>query len=297
MNSPERKSSVAAVVVTYNRLALLQECIAALRAQTRRPDEIIVVNNSSTDGTAEWLSTQSDLTVITQENLGSSGGQYAGIKTAYQKGHEWFWCMDDDTIAAPTALERLCATPYISNPKTGFLACLVTHEKGQAIPGGWFVPADAARWSQTVLSDRCVAVDMSTFVALMVSRNAVETVGLPMKSFFIMTDDWEFTTRISHQFSGYCVLDSLVVHKIQRPPTAYELRRSWKHLYTVRNEAAWIRAKKIPTRQKLKQLLWLLYGQIREVLSGLAPPKVILWYLKGLRLSIAIEYPNNSDQS
>ena len=38
---------IAAVVVTYNRLELLKKCIQSLRDQTRRLDEIIVVNNKS----------------------------------------------------------------------------------------------------------------------------------------------------------------------------------------------------------------------------------------------------------
>lgn len=42
---------IAAVFVTYNRLSLLKECIQALIAQTYPLDKIIVVNNSSTDGT------------------------------------------------------------------------------------------------------------------------------------------------------------------------------------------------------------------------------------------------------
>ena len=98
------KYKIAAVVVTYNRLALLQECITSLRNQTRKLDEIIVVNNSSTDGSFEWLNLQNDLAVITQENSGSAGGQHTGIKTAYEHGHDWIWCMDDDCIASKNAL-------------------------------------------------------------------------------------------------------------------------------------------------------------------------------------------------
>ena len=62
VGKPTTPDSIAAIVVTFNRLALLQECVAALRSQTRRPDEIILINNGSTDGTAKWLAEQSDLT-------------------------------------------------------------------------------------------------------------------------------------------------------------------------------------------------------------------------------------------
>ena len=48
---------IIAVVVTYNRLTLLQRNISCLRAN-RPVDRILVINNGSTDGTAQWLDTQ-----------------------------------------------------------------------------------------------------------------------------------------------------------------------------------------------------------------------------------------------
>ena len=67
-----------AVVVTYNRLTLLKECITALRNQTHKPDAILVVNNGSTDDTGKWLLSQNDLLTITQGNTGSGGGFETG---------------------------------------------------------------------------------------------------------------------------------------------------------------------------------------------------------------------------
>ncbi len=49
------KNTIAAVVVTYNRLELLKECIEAVLSQTHKPDAIIVIDNGSTDSTPEWL--------------------------------------------------------------------------------------------------------------------------------------------------------------------------------------------------------------------------------------------------
>ncbi|RYE90427.1 MAG: glycosyltransferase, partial [Cytophagaceae bacterium] len=43
--------TVAAVLVTYNRLTDLQICLDSLRQQTRLPDAFFVINNGSTDGT------------------------------------------------------------------------------------------------------------------------------------------------------------------------------------------------------------------------------------------------------
>lgn len=83
--------TISAVIDTYNRLALLKECVAAVRSQSRSPDEIIVVNNGGTDSTEEWLAEQDDLIVVNQGNSGGSGGYYTGFQTAYDRGYDWIW--------------------------------------------------------------------------------------------------------------------------------------------------------------------------------------------------------------
>ena len=77
---------VACVVVTYNRLGCLKQCLNALRNQSCQQFDIIVVNNGSTDGTKEFLDSQKDIIVIHQQNLGGAGGFYAGMK--YMMEHE-----------------------------------------------------------------------------------------------------------------------------------------------------------------------------------------------------------------
>ena len=49
---------IVAVVVTFNRLALVQRLVARL-AETEGLAEVLVVDNASTDGTGEWLAAQS----------------------------------------------------------------------------------------------------------------------------------------------------------------------------------------------------------------------------------------------
>ena len=104
---PGSRDGVYAVVVTHNRLPLLQECIQAIQEQTHQVCGIIVVNNGSSDGTAEWLLGQQKLTVISQPNLGGAGGFNTGIRQARDRGASWIWCMDDDTIPQADCLEKL----------------------------------------------------------------------------------------------------------------------------------------------------------------------------------------------
>ena len=71
---------IAAVIVTYNRLPLLKECLFAIQSQTRELDNIYVINNGSTDGTKEWLSINSNFEVLNEQNLGGANGFFVGIK-------------------------------------------------------------------------------------------------------------------------------------------------------------------------------------------------------------------------
>jgi GT2 family glycosyltransferase len=281
------KPSIAAVVVTCNRLALLQECVGALRAQTRKLDEIIVVDNASSDGTAEWLAKQTDLQVVTQANLGSAGGQSTGIKTAYLHGHDWFWCMDDDTVPHPEALEKFVVTPYVQDPATGFLGSLVLWTDGTPHRMNQPSPIQHWRWYNTVLADRCVRVDGCTFVSVLVSRQAVAAVGLPLKEFFIWCDDIEYFRRIVRRFNGYCVLDSVVVHKTKVhtggvPVDQVSEADCAKYCYGLRNYIVTIKLQDASLGRRGYLIAKAFFDNVSMVLRGRAPARILVWMVRGL---------------
>lgn len=97
---------ILAVVVTYNRCELLKRCIDYLQLQTRSPDDIIVINNGSTDGTEAMLAARG-VRCITQENLGSAGGWNRGIECAFNEDFDAVWLMDDDGYPDKEALNNL----------------------------------------------------------------------------------------------------------------------------------------------------------------------------------------------
>ena len=100
-------NNIIAVVVTHNRLELLKKVIDNLKNQTYKIDAIVVINNASTDGTEEWLKSQSDLEYVTQGNLGGAGGFNTGLQYAYKHNYEWIWFMDDDVLPQANCLEEL----------------------------------------------------------------------------------------------------------------------------------------------------------------------------------------------
>ena len=207
------KVNVSAVIITYNGLKYLKECIRSISMQSKKVDEIIVVNNSSTDGTTEWLNEQEYLTHILQPNAGSSGGQYTGIKTAFEKKYDWVWCLDQDIIPKPDALEKLLRSEEAKLKDTGFVCSLVMDHDNNIS----YINVPFIRNFEEILSaisqKKNLPVISSSFGSVLFSRPAIEKVGFPMKDLFLWGDDVEYTMRIiQNNFKGYLILPSVVVH-------------------------------------------------------------------------------------
>ncbi len=230
--------SIAIVLLTYNRLELLKEVLAALKAQTLRPREIIVVNNSSTDGSGDWLATQSGITVITQPNVGSSGGQYTGIRAAYDSGCNWIWTMDDDVVPEPDCLGKLMENigpqnvhaPLRYNPDgTPFLNDTISFNLTNPFKSIW----------NDILSEKDLRKEYIdavgiTFEGPLFHRRLVEKIGLPEKKFFIYGDDTDYFIRAEK--AGFKIRIVTRARSNRKLPYVDPNKDfSWKHYYIIRN--------------------------------------------------------------
>jgi rhamnopyranosyl-N-acetylglucosaminyl-diphospho-decaprenol beta-1,3/1,4-galactofuranosyltransferase len=97
---------ILAIIITYNRSNLLLRCIKFLNNQARIPDDIIVINNGSTDNTESCL-IENNINFITQDNTGSAGGWFTGINYALKNNFDAVWMMDDDGYPERNALSIL----------------------------------------------------------------------------------------------------------------------------------------------------------------------------------------------
>ena len=128
---------VIAVVVTYNRRDLLLEALAAVHAQTRAPDAVIVVDNASTDGTGAAVRAQFPAVQLAELTRNTGGaverprhavGEPAGAA-------DLIWLMDDDTVPEPGALEALLAArDRHPAPPPALVASRVLWTDGRAHP-------------------------------------------------------------------------------------------------------------------------------------------------------------------
>lgn len=207
---------VAVIIVTYNRLNLLKEEVESIRKQSFIDFGIIVVNNGSTDDTLEWLNQQSDITTITQDNQGCTGGMFTGIKYAVEHDYELCWVMDDDVEYREDSLAELVRSYDLLNGNIGFLCSKVEGINGEPMN----VPVVDVRPTKNgyacyydKIDEQMIKVEKATFVSLLFSSKVVKEVGLPLKEFFIWSDDYEYTERIAQFYPCYLCCRSVVVHK------------------------------------------------------------------------------------
>lgn len=209
-----------AIIVTYNRLSYLKTTIQ--KSLAFGFDEIIVVDNASTDGTTQYLESLSNdkISVLSlAQNTGGAGGFYEGLKflkSKYQTG--WCCLFDDDSYPETSRIvvdERL--KTYCS--KTGAVAAAVFLPDGgiSEMNRVGVNPFKSKKALYTALkygragfhvantdyyaADKKV-IDTASFVGCFVNIKALhETEVMPRKEFFIYGDDVLFTYQLTA--SGY----------------------------------------------------------------------------------------------
>ncbi|WP_405402345.1 glycosyltransferase [Paracoccus sp. Ld10] len=254
------RPSIAAVVVTHDRLDKLTVTVARLLDQP--VDHVIVVDNASTDGTAAWLATLDDPRLRVHRNAtnqGGAGGFSVGIQLARDEADaDWTVVMDDDGRPATGAIDAFRAMdlsgwdaigaavhhpdgcicemnrPY-RNPfwhPGAFLRTLARMPLGRG-RAGFHLGDDDYHADAPV-----VAVDMSSFVGLFLSRAALRQAGLPDPRLFIYGDDQLYTLRMRR--AGLRIGFSPQV-RFEHDTTAVQaqggvvLRPMWKVFYMYRN--------------------------------------------------------------
>jgi GT2 family glycosyltransferase len=111
---------------------------------------------------------------------------------------------------------------------------------------------------------RLLAIRAASFVSLLLHRGAVDRFGLPIKRYFIWSDDVEYTARILRTEPGYLVPESVVHHKTQ---TAYNTAEGApeRFYYFARNSLYMTRSEAWDPQEKLR-ILWTLLRHVRRFL-------------------------------
>lgn len=302
--------TVAAVVVTFNRLQKLKNVIDSIAAQTRKPEFLLVVDNASTDETPAYLKTieipDVELHIITlPSNMGGAGGFSAGMRKGYELGADFVWIMDDDGYPETQSLERL-EQGYVQatealGPNVPFACSVVKFIDGTISEMNNPVPTwDWGRALVRQQQKNIVMVGSCSFVSVLIPSWVIRLYGLPYKEYFIWYDDAEYTQRITETCPGVQVLDSYIAHDMGVNKgvnfAMIDEKNAWKFKYGVRNEASFkLHHRGIP------QFIVFAGTLILQMRQGGVERKLrrtmIRQLIKGIRFNPEIEYPEFVPQS
>ena len=237
------KNQIVAVVLTRNRLNILEQCLESIQSQEETCD-IIIVDNASDDGTEDMIkdSFQGDGIHYynTGANLGSAGGFSFGVKQAVLLGYDYIWIMDDDVIPDKNALQELMQADKKLGGNWGCLSSFSYWRDGSVCKAnrqkkGLFTFFRDSDYEKDLVPAKIVA-----FASMLVKRSAVEDVGIPIADYFFYTDDYEFSMRISSKYPTYVVPSSRVLHAMPVNTKASLLtdppEKLWRYKYLYRND-------------------------------------------------------------
>ena len=118
MNDLDRRQKISLIIVTYNRKDMLEEVLSAIVTQTRLPDEVIVVDNNSSDATKEVVLSFKDklnMHYVFEGVQGTSTARNTGIKNA---SNDIIVFTDDDCVPEKEWLYHL-EQPFLRDPSIG----------------------------------------------------------------------------------------------------------------------------------------------------------------------------------
>lgn len=221
MRAKRADPHISVIVVNWNGIALLDECLRSLEEQTFKGFETILVDNGSTDGSAEWVARQYPLVRLLRlgSNTGFSAGNNAGLRIA--RG-EYIALLNNDTRVEPgwlAALHRRISVDgriaacdskvlYYDRPHIIWSAGGV-YTKAGSVQARWNRHADGAghEWpSDVFIAVACAAIYRKT---------AIDAIGFFDEDFINGYEDvdWSFRAHLA----GYRIVNepaARVYHKV-----------------------------------------------------------------------------------
>lgn len=242
-----KSTEYAIVIVTYNRIQLLRECVTHAVSQTSCPKSIIIVDNASTDETKKYLSQleqQKRFEVIRlPQNIGGAGGFAKGIERALKKNVDCVLLIDDDAIIADDYMEKVLTARELYPQYRAFAGVVETgggidpfHRRNFQKPGLMARNVQKDKYKQDYFT-----CDSVSFCGMVVDTDLIREIGLPHAEYFIFFDDTEYSLRILRYNQFLVATDAVLNHKTDTTEQGYPRRYSWKDYFAVRNRILMVR--------------------------------------------------------
>ena len=223
---------IAVVIVTFNRCDELVKTISAIQNQGILENDIIVINNNSTDNTKNILDSnyKNIQSIHLNENIASAGGFSKGMQTAFEKGYDWVWLFNDDSRPVEGSLKSILTHLNSDKIQIGLLKIANKDENNKAVLLYW----NGVRKPVSVdVSNEIVQTDLITFDCCIISKKTIEKIGYCDPLYFMGTYEFDYCLKAKDAGIGVYTLPNGLIEdgklggKNGTPP--------WRQYYNTRN--------------------------------------------------------------
>ncbi|MCB2228215.1 MAG: glycosyltransferase family 2 protein [Desulfarculaceae bacterium] len=229
-----RAEAVWAVVVNYNGLPQVLDCLGSLQGQTMPPGRIVVVDNASRDGSPQAIKERFPQATLlaAPHNGGFAQGANLGLQAALDQGAEAVWLLNPDAVARPRALAALLRA-LEDDPQAGAAASVLLWAGGGRVQawGGGNVSLLTGRSRHLSAPPSGQGPDYLCGGSLLLRAEALARVGLLDPGFPLYWEDADLSWRLRRAGWRLAVApESLVEH--QHAAALGDNERAWHRLYT-----------------------------------------------------------------
>ncbi|MBU3964767.1 glycosyltransferase family 2 protein [Patescibacteria group bacterium] len=225
---------VSIIILNWNGWQDTLECLDSLAKIDYPNYEIIVVDNGSTDESAEkikiWINTHKSVIsyklLVNSYNAGFAGGNNVGIKYALKNGADYVLLLNNDTLVEPNFLSELVKIGE-SDKKIGLIGSKIYFYPPIGAPRVWFAGGKInwlktrgshLNYSQTDKEYEALKVtDYLTGCCLLIKREVIEKIGGLSDDYFLYYEDTDYCLQ-AREAGWQCALapESHIWHKISR---------------------------------------------------------------------------------
>jgi len=255
---------LSVVFLNYNRVADSRRTVAQLRhlLGNRQDIEVIAVDNGSTDGTAEFLQTQTDFLYFLQTgaNLGIAGYNQGFA----QASGDYVLVLDDDSYPQNAELFDLLLEYLDNHPSVGVLACRIETPEGAAVMTWHLPPQDRAGRSPAFIG-----------CGFAIRRELFAQVGWYPEQFFLYQNEIEVALQVRLAgFEIYYEPRCRVVHHglpADRP--------SWRRVYYPTRNTLWL----LRRYARFPMLIYLVFSRLCIGLVRAIQGRTLGWYIRAVK--------------
>lgn len=258
---------VSVVIANYNGKHYLKDCLDSLYIQNFKDFEIILVDNDSSDGSADLVEGEYPDVILIRNpaNLGFAEGTNQGIRDS--KG-EFILTLNNDTRLEPGFLDRIL-DPMEGNGRVGICASKMLFPDGRINSTGLCISRSGAAWNRGMFQEDKGQYDHQEEVfgasagAALYRRSMLDEIGLFDEDFFMYMEDVDLSFRA--RLAGWnCIyVPAAVVYHHHGGTAGY---MSDMAVYYGNRNNPWVVLKNFPLRILLPSLPWIIGRNLGVIL-------------------------------